>query len=159
MGGSKQSSSGRSRTVETQLSRAQTRILETRERQYQASFLPALLGELEATRDVGRVARGAQPAARDVQRSFQAGQRQLSQAVAQRGLQGSGFEAVGLAGLQQARASALSDALFRSRRAEEQRRAQLIQMGGALSPTPTTAAPMGQRQAQSSGGFRFSLMG
>ena len=148
MGFGTQSSSSSSR--ETSLTRAQADVVRRREGQYQSVFFPELVAELTAAGDSASTSQYGRAARQRVGSAYASGKRQLSQSLEQRGLADSGIGAMSLQSLEMARSNALADALSQ---AEEQRRArkmQLLQMGGSLSPTPTTAAPMAQ-QASGSG--------
>jgi hypothetical protein len=152
-GASKTESSSR----ESALSKQQASIVAQREAQFQRFFFPELLSELQGAGGPGRVSQLAESGVGDVNRSFQSGQRQLDQSFAQRGLTGSGLEAQALTSLNRARSSSLSNVMHQARMAETQRRGQLLQMGGALAPTPTTAAPLLTDQSSKTSGQLSSI--
>jgi len=139
--------SSSSKTTETQLSRQQAEILKEREAQYQEYFFPQLIGafkELEQGGMSPQVAKATEQAGS----AFQGAQNAFEKAIARRGLYASGVESRGLAQLGAARASALSNIYQQAEGDRFARRNQLLQMGGSLSPTPTTAAPMGQNSSR-----------
>lgn len=147
MGGGRFASGRTSEDKMSPLASQQTRILRQREEQYQRIFAPQLFAQLQQAA-AGAAGNTATPllqqnAAR-INQSFQQGQGQLTQSLAQRGLAGSGLEAAGLTAMQTARSSALSDAYMQAQQAEQARLGQLLQMGGAMSPTPVTSAPIMQ---------------
>lgn len=145
-GGTKGSSA--SQTTETAMSREQTAILKQRQDQFNQFFFPELVSELQATNVQGRTTVAAQQGARDVNRAAQSATRDFRQGMAQRGLANSGVATLGEAELGRARSSALADAMYRAREANTARRMQLIQMGGSMAPTPTSAAGFGQVSTQ-----------
>lgn len=145
-GGASQSSS---ETKDTALSLAQTEILKKREAQYQEYFFPELIKGLN---DGNKTANTAMMSQMSSQINQQSGQikNSFAQSMAQRGLAGSGVEAQGLSSIERARGGMFSDAFFKTQLAQQEQKNNMLQMGGALSPRPTTAAPMGQ-ESQSSG--------
>lgn len=151
--GTKQSSGER----ETALSKEQAKIVKSREALFNRYIWPELRADIQATSGEGQVAQWAQPGVADVNRSFQSAQRGMERSVAQRGLVGSGFEAAGVSGLQQARAGALADAFSKARMANKEERMKLLQMGGAFAPTPTQAAPT-LSSSRASGGESYRIL-
>ena len=147
MSGSKGSSS----SGETSLSRAQAALLGAREKQYQSFFFPELIRELNDSNQRTNNTAFAREAVQSTNRAFQGANQQFQQQTAQRGLAGSGIEVQGLASLNSARARALGDAMMKAELAKQQKKSQLLQMGGSLSPQPTTAAPMSSESEQKSG--------
>lgn len=146
-GGASQSSS---ETKDTALSLAQTEILKKREAQYQEYFFPELInGIKDANNNTAKTAMMSQMSSQINQQSGQI-KNSFAQSMAQRGLAGSGVEAQGLSSIERARGGMFSDAFFKAQLAQQEQKNNLLQMGGALSPRPTTAAPMGQ-ESQSSG--------
>jgi hypothetical protein len=143
MGGSK----SESKTRETELSREQARILRIRQEQYEQYFFPEIVRELQSSSDTAALAR---PQVEDIGLSQQVATKQFESQMARRGLAGSGVEAAGLSNIQeagmQARSGALQSALMQGR----QQRMSALQMGLSGSPTPTTAAPLGQESKASS---------
>ena len=81
-------------------------------------------------------------AAGDVNRAFNASKPGVMADMAKRGMAGSGAETLALAGMGTARSTALGDAYAKARGQQQARQGQLLQMGGAMAPTPTTAAPL-----------------
>lgn len=137
-------SSGGSTTTqkETELSKQQAAILKQREAQYQKYIFPELLQELEESDQETVSLPQLRQQTQAVNRASQQAESSLSQDIAQRGLSGSGVEVQALGALQQGRTSALADAYYNAQQAQEQKKINLLQMGGAMSPTPTTAAPL-----------------
>jgi len=150
MGFSKSGSS----SSETTLTKEQGKLLKEREKQYQAYFFPRLVGMLEEA-ESGKLDPGVAQAAAGTERAFRGAQTALDRSIAQRGLQDSGVGVLGQAQLFGTKASALSNLYQTAASDQFNKRAQLLQMGGSLAPTPTTATPMKQ-QSSASG---FSLGG
>jgi len=148
------SGSSSSSTRETSLSIEQAKILKSRQADYEKYFLPELLDMLNETKtdSFQNVARDTQQA--QIAKSYQASADKLSQQMAQRGLSGSGVESLALSRMGSDRAYATSELAQKAKMANEQKRMNLLQMGGTLSPQPTTAAPLSQSSKQSS----FSLL-
>ncbi len=144
-----------SETRESDLSKAQSKILQEREKQFQSIFFPELQKALKAfTGPTAETDLGV-ATTQSLQRGFKTGEEQFGKAMAQRGLRGSGSETLGLANMASARSSALADAMLNAKLSNQSRLLQILQMGGALAPTPTTAAPIGQ--STSAGGWTASL--
>jgi hypothetical protein len=141
------------------LAQRQAQILRQREEQYQRVFAPELFAQLQQAA-AGAAGKTATPLlqqnAQRINQGFQRGMGQLSEAMAQRGLSGSGMEAGGLAAMSTARTSALSDAYIQAQQSEQARLGSLLQMGGAMSPTPVTASPT---QSETNRGTRVAWAG
>lgn len=146
-GGGSQSSSG---VQDTALSTQQAKILKQREEQYQEHFFPEMLNMLAESKDESTTGAMMAPQASAINQSANAAKREFSTAAAQRGISGSGVELQGLAGINNASRSMLADAYYQSKQAQIQQRNTIMQMAGAMSPTPTTAAPVGQSSSSSS---------
>ncbi len=146
MGGSQKSSSSSS---ETTLTRAQSELLKSREKQYQSYFFPELIGSLRDTQGDGHTSTLARKSVGDANKAFAGANQDFRTLMARRGLEGSGVEAAGLASLANAKSSALADSFMKARLANLQQKNSLLQMGGALAPTPTTAAPMASQSSSS----------
>ena len=129
--------------VATRLSRIQADILEKREAQYQEYFFPELISQLEESKRAGDNALFAKTA-RGIESSSKTASAALSQSMAKRGIQNSGMAAAGELSIEQAKGASMAEAYFNSLLANKEKTMQLLQMGGSLSPTPTTAAPYGQ---------------
>jgi hypothetical protein len=142
----------KSSTSDTALSNEQAAILRQREQQYQKFFFPELMREMNDANNPAGNSMFAQQAVQSTNQAFQGANQQFQQQAAQRGLAGSGVEIQGLASLNSARARSIGDAMAQAEMARQQKKGQLLQMGGSLSPQPTTAAPLNQ---QSSGTQRF----
>ncbi len=157
MGGGGQSAGSSSYSTETKLSKEQAKILQKREEQYQEYFFPELIDALEETKgDTIKTSMMANQA-KSINTQHQQAKQSFAQMIAQRGLDGSGVESQGMLALERGKSSALSDAYYNSETANRSQRMQVLQMGGSMSPTPTTAAPMGQSGSSSSQGFNFFI--
>lgn len=143
-------SSGRTQTTETAISKQQASILQQRQAQYNAFFFPQLTSMLKEISTPGQASPTMQKAASDVNAAANTARGDFRASMAQRGLAGSGAAVLGEAQLQRARSSGLANAILQAREANAARRMQLIQMGGSMSPAPTTAVGFGQDTTQSS---------
>ena len=143
------SSGGGTTTQETSLSRQQAKILSSREDQYQNYFFPELIKELEGSGSQAfeNTLRNTQQG--QISQTYQASSSALQKQLAQRGLSGSGVEAASLAQLSGERSKATSELAEKARLSNDQKRMNLLQMGGSLSPQPTTAAPYTQETEKS----------
>ena len=146
MGGTSKSSS---RTTETLLSKQQAEILAKREEQYQQFFFPELLSDLEGTTggfDSRKVAGQMQNLATS-QTSARAG---FQRTLAQRGMAGSGVGMLARTRMRGQEATQRAQFLSSAEQKNQQLRMGLFQLGLGKSPTPTQAAPMGQKSSSSS---------
>lgn len=157
-GGSKSSGSGGS--SETSLTRAQGDLLKQREQFFQTYFAPYLIQETKAAFTPGAEAPDTAAAAGDVNRAFAPAANELNRSLAQRGVApASGANMLAQQSLQAARSSALADAYMKARSGQQGRQMQLLQMGGALAPTPTTAAPMQSSESSKSTSSIWNMWG
>ena len=155
MGGSSsstQQSSSTSKTVETQLSKQQASILKERESQYQEFFFPELIEELEAADNGVMGSNYMNGQTKAINSASGQAQASFTNDMNKRDLTGSGTEAQGMVALSNAKSSALSDAYYKTQTQLKSDKLNALQMGGAMSPTPTTAAPMGQESSGSGSG-------
>ena len=138
------SSSSRSSTVETALSKKQAEILGNRESLFRNTMLPELKDMLaESKKPTIKSNIFAQHAA-TINNASLGASKSFSTQMARRGLSGSGVEAQGLAGLEHGRVSSLSSAYAKAAAAQQDQRNKVVTMGLNMSPRATTAAPMGQ---------------
>jgi hypothetical protein len=146
-GGSSGTTTQTSTQKETQLSIQQAEILKQREAQYQQYIFPELIKELEEVdlKTTDLPSQRAQTQA--INRASEQAGSKLQSDIAQRGLSGSGVEVQALGALQSTRQSALSDAYYNAQQAQDQKKMQLLQMGGSFSPTPTTSAPLSNQSS------------
>lgn len=154
-GGGTQSSS--SSTTETKLSRAQADVLKTREAQYQQYFFPELLKGVQESASGANESSMMQGQARAINQQAGGAKQQFAQAMAQRGLSGSGVEAQGLSSIGNARGQMLADAYYNVQQANKDRGIQYTQLALNMSPTPTTAAPMGQHSSSSGSNWKVGI--
>ena len=151
-------SDSRSETKETQLSKQQASILKEREAQYQEHFFPEMIEELKAA-DAGTMeSTYMQGQTKAINNSSAEAQSTFTNAMNQRELTGTGTEAQGIVALSSAKSSALADAYYKTKVQGKQDKLNVLQMGGAMSPTPTTAAPMGQESTGSSSQKRWGIL-
>jgi hypothetical protein len=78
-----------------------------------------------------------------INQQSEAAKRQLLISTGKRGISGSGAELSALANVENAKGSMLSDAYNKSKLAQIAQKNTTLQMGGTMSPTPTTSAQMG----------------
>lgn len=140
--GSTGASSSKGSSRESQLSQEQAKILQSREAQYQALIFPELRQAITDANSPAEQSRTAQPVVSAVNSAYTGARTAMNQDLARRGIADSGMAAQGAMSLQQARVSTLADAYAKAIEAQRQSRVQLMQMGGSLSPQPTSAAPM-----------------
>lgn len=148
-----------SESKESKLSIEQANILKSREEQYQAYFFPELISKLEESKKPVLQSELMQGQSKAINQSYSQGNKQFQSQMAQRGLSGSGVEAQGLSGLASAKSSALSDAHYKTATAQRDYNSQILQMGGSLSPQPTTAAPVGSEGRAQGTPFMMSMLG
>jgi hypothetical protein len=148
-GSSNSSSSGKSK--ETQLSLEQAAILKSRESQYQQFFFPEMVSELKKTNDPAEQLNSLQPQIKAINTGYLGAKSQLNADLQRRGIADSGIAVQGTTALQQARVSSLSEAYAKASAEQQAKKLQLLQMGGSMSPTPTSAAPLGSTQKSESG--------
>ena len=158
MSGGVSSGTTTSTQKETQLSKEQAVILKQREAQYQKYIFPELIQELEEVDLKTTDLPSQQAQTQAISRASQQAGSRLQSDIAQRGLSGTGVEVQALGALQQTRQSALSDAYYNAQQAQDQKKMNLLQMGGAFSPTPTTAAPLSSH-SQTEQSQRNGLLG
>lgn len=142
-------SSSKSRTTETRLSNIQADILAKREEQYQQFFFPELLADLQKTTggvDSAMVSGQAQSLA-TAQGSARTG---FQRTLAQRGMAGSGVGLLARSRMRGQEAVQRSQLLSSAQQRNQQLRMGLFQLGLGKSPTPTQAAPMGQKSSSKS---------
>ena len=145
--GVQSSSSG---TKESRLSNMQADILQQRQDQYNEYFFPEMLNALnDASGDTITNSLMTGNAA-GINQQTNAAKRQLLINTGQRGISGSGAELSALANIENAKGSMLSDAYNKSKLAQIAQKNTVLQMGGAMSPTPTSSAQYHQ-QSESTG--------
>lgn len=145
-----------SSTHETKLSKQQAEILKQREAQYQQYFFPKLVEGLQQATNGTNESNLMQGQSRAIGQQTTGAKQQFSQSMAQRGLAGTGVEAQGLASISNTKSQLLADAYSNVQQANQDRALQYIQIATGMSPTPTTAAPLGQ--SSSSSGFNVGLI-
>lgn len=155
MGGSNKSHST-SHTEETLLSREQADILKQREAQYQEYFFPKILQNLEEVSKPTAMTPYLQQGVQAVNQQASQANQQFAQDMARRGLSGSGTEAQGLAALASSKASMLANAYYQAQQANQAQKNQAMQFALSMSPTPTSAAPVGQ--STSSTGRNWNIL-
>jgi hypothetical protein len=126
---------------ESKLSLQQAEILKQRESQYQQFFFPELTKALQEASSQQTAVDALKPQVQGINTAYQTAQTQLGRDLARRGIADSGVAAQGAQYLQQARASSLAEAYGKAEEARKARQLQVLQMGGAMSPAPTSAAP------------------
>lgn len=154
-----------SKFVESQLSLEQAKILKNREVQYQEYFFPEIVNQLEEAKTATINNPAFNKTAKAVSAGAETAKGQLAESMARRGITDGGSAIAGELSIEQARGSALAEAYFNSQLSQKSQLNSILQMGGALSPTPTTAAPTGSesssfgKQKSSSFGVQGSLKG
>jgi hypothetical protein len=144
-GQSKSSNKGFSESglAETSLSKEQAEVLKVREAQYQEYFFPEIIAQLDEAKlknaDIPLFAKTA----RGIEAGANTSRGQLSKSMAKRGITDGGMAASGELSIEQGKGAAMADAYFNAQLAQKQQIMSVLQMGGAMSPTPTTAAPIG----------------
>ena len=148
MGASSGSGGGRdfsySQTTETALSKEQAAILKQREEQYQQYFFPELVKNLQDVSKETALTPTLQSNVQAVNQQAGSAKVQFTQDMAQRGLSGSGTEAQGLAALSNSKSNLLANAYYQAQQANQAQKNNALQLALAMSPTPTTASPLGQ---------------
>ncbi len=139
---------------ESSLSIEQGKILKAREAQYQQYFFPELIQGLNDTKGNSVTTPLMASMAGEINQQSSQSKGAFSQAMAQRGMAGSGIEAQGIASLERARGSTFADAFFKAQQANLDQKNKMLQMGGSMSPTPTQAAPM----ESSSSGWNMGII-
>jgi len=159
MSGSNSGSRSSSSQKESPLAVAQRGILNNREAQYQSYFFPALATEIKSLE-----ARDGEPSGAEarqigaVSQAFDQQQVQLDRSLEQRGITG-GLSALAQTQLATARANSVGAATVAAGENRKSRLTQLVQIGGGMSPTPTTAAPILSRSSSKSRSRSFSMGG
>lgn len=165
---SKTTSRSSSSTHESALSQEQLAILQRREQQYNDYFFPELISALEST-DINSPVGAANMAQQGnaINKSFGASENMINQNLAQQGLSGdaSGVQAALKASNARTRSSALADAYYNSLLSGQNQKANLLQLGLGMSPTPTSSAQYHQTSETASdsktksSGFQWNLSG
>ena len=154
---SNQSSWSQSSTFDTALSKEQAAILKQREEQYQKYFFPELVKNLQDVSKETALTPTLQSNVQAVNQQAGSAKVQFTQDMAQRGLSGSGTEAQGLAALSNSKSNLLANAYYQAQQANQAQKNNALQLALAASPTPTTAAPLGQISQSSGSGSGFGL--
>ena len=154
---SNQSSWSQSSTFDTALSKEQAAILKQREEQYQKYFFPELVKNLQEVSKETALTPTLQSNVQAVNQQAGSAKVQFTQDMAQRGLSGSGTEAQGLAALSNSKSNLLANAYYQAQQANQAQKNNALQLALAASPTPTTAAPLGQISQSSGSGSGFGL--
>jgi len=139
--------SGSTSLRDTGISKKQLEILNSRESDYQSFFSPILKNQI--TKASGNVTdtNYMRSATQNInQQSAQSGNA-FKQQMAQRGLSGSGVEAQGLASINNNRNQALGNAYYQASAKQDDQLMRYLQLGLNMSPAPTQAVPMGQRNS------------
>lgn len=160
-GGGGEKSSSHSSTSESALSQEQLKILRTREQQYNDWFFPELkkaTAETDLNSSVG-AARFSQMTG-DINKSFASSEKQLTQGLSQQGMLGgpSGVQAALRAKNQRARASALATAYYDTLQDQQGKKANLLQLGASMMPTPTTSAQYHQNSSSDTTAFQGKVI-
>lgn len=156
MGAGYSSGGTTSSTSESKLSKQQAEILKTHEAQYQQYFFPELLSGIKDASGGVNESSMMQGQARAINQQAGGAKQQFAQAMAQRGLSGTGVEAQGLSSIGNARGQALADAYYNVQQANQDQKMRYIQLGLGMSPTPTTAAPLNQ-SSETTNGWSFGI--
>lgn len=154
---SKQSSWSQSSTFDTALSKEQAAILKQREEQYQKYFFPELVKNLQEVSKETALTPTLQSNVQAVNQQAGSAKVQFTQDMAKRGLSGSGTETQGLAALSNSKSNLLANAYYQAQQANQAQKNNALQLALAASPTPTTAAPLGQTTQSSGSGSGFGL--
>lgn len=154
---SNQSSWSQSSTFETALSKEQAAILKQREEQYQKYFFPELVKNLQEVSKETALTPTLQSNVQAVNQQAGSAKVQFTQDMAKRGLSGSGTETQGLAALSNSKSNLLANAYYQAQQANQAQKNNALQLALAASPTPTTAAPLGQTTQSSGSGSGFGL--
>ncbi|WP_277201293.1 hypothetical protein [Victivallis vadensis] len=154
---SNQSSWSQSSTYETALSKEQAAILKQREEQYQQYFFPELVKNLQEVSKETALTPTLQSNVQAVNQQAGSAKVQFTQDMAKRGLSGSGTETQGLAALSNSKSNLLANAYYQAQQANQAQKNNALQLALAASPTPTTAAPLGQTTQSSGSGSGFGL--
>lgn len=154
---SNQSSWSQSSTFDTALSKEQAAILKQREEQYQKYFFPELVKNLQEVSKETALTPTLQSNVQAVNQQAGSAKVQFTQDMAKRGLSGSGTETQGLAALSNSKSNLLANAYYQAQQANQAQKNNALQLALAASPTPTTAAPLGQTTQSSGSGSGFGL--
>jgi len=146
MGGSK----SKSKTKESTLSRAQAKILESREQLYRQFIFPEIKAELGQSNAQSNINQFAQAGLANVNQAYEQAQTDVKRSLAQREVSG-GFQGSALTGLEAARAGAAATAMNNAFAQNKQYKSNLLNIATSMSPQPTTAAPFHQRTSSKSG--------
>jgi hypothetical protein len=137
MGGGGQTS----KTVEGQLSKEQAKLIKIRQKDYEDHFRPILIRGLEESDDGSAARMNMAQQTSGINQNYNQAKMAFSQAMAQRGLGGSGVEAQGLAGLQNTRAQNLANAYYTAQQQGKNEKMNYLQLALSMTPSTTTAAP------------------
>lgn len=154
---SNQRSWSQSSTFDTALSKEQAAILKQREEQYQKYFFPELVKNLQEVSKETALTPTLQSNVQAVNQQAGSAKVQFTQDMAKRGLSGSGTETQGLAALSNSKSNLLANAYYQAQQANQAQKNNALQLALAASPTPTTAAPLGQTTQSSGSGSGFGL--
>lgn len=146
-------------TSESTLSREQAKILKAREAQYQAYFFPELASGLKDTSNNTITTPLMTKMAGEINQQSSQAKGSFSQAMAQRGLAGSGVEAQGIASLDRAKTSSFADAFLNAQAANTEQKNKLIQIGAGMSPTPTQSAQLNSSASSKNWNAGGTIMG
>jgi hypothetical protein len=140
-------SSQKSSSSESALTKQQGRILAQREQQYQQYFFPELQGMISEAKTGANQTMQRAILTPQVNQAYEAGMQKVNQAMAQRGLMGSGIETMANVDMGRRRAMDLNTLSQQAVLTNDQKRMNLIQLGLGMSPQTTTATPMTQKSS------------
>lgn len=153
-GGDQKSSSS---TKETALSKEQAFIVKQRNEQYNELFYPELKNMLKDVQGNTMTTSSMASQAKNINQSSKSSKNVFVKAMAQRGIEGSGVEAQGLAAIEGAKVNSLSNAFYQAQQANTAQKNTVMQFGTGMSPKPTTAAPLASESSSTASNFNFSV--
>ena len=137
MGGGGQTS----KTTESQLSKEQAKVLKSRNKWFETDILPIIDNGLQATQDNSLITSNMAQQTYGINQNYKQAKQSFGQAMAQRGLGGTGVEAQGLSSLQNTRAQNLANAYYTAQQQNKDEKMNYLQLALQMSPSTSTAAP------------------
>jgi hypothetical protein len=129
---------------------AQSAILAKRNQEWIQNFYPQIIQGIFGAEQPGAETSMFDQASSDINQQFKQGEKKLGMSMQSRGLAGSGMETLAMAGYENARTSALADAMAKAETENTNRRNQYMQLALGMAPMPTSAVPMGYKGSSES---------
>ena len=137
MGGGGQTS----KTVEGQLAKEQAKVFKSRNQWFETDILPIINNGLQKTQDNSLITSNMAQQTTGINQNYNQAKQSFGQAMAQRGLGGTGVEAQGLSSLQNTRAQNLANAYYTAQQQNKDEKMNYLQLALQMSPSTSTAAP------------------